>query len=75
MDSITRFKETLGLNAKSGDIYVVIFKNNPIPYVGIPKASTTDEDQFVFRILEPEDKEGIYTFSYDEIESLKKRYA
>jgi hypothetical protein len=73
MESIAQFKETIGLNAKSGNTCVIIFKNNPIPYVGIPTPSSTDEDEFVFRILEPEDKEGIYTFSYDEIETLKKR--
>ncbi len=73
MKSINQFKENVGLNAKSGNMYVIIFKNNPIPYVGIPTPSSTDEEEFVFRILEPEDKEGIYTFSFDEIETMKKR--
>lgn len=73
MENITQFKENVGLNAKSGNTYLIIFKNNPIPFVGIPTPSSTDDDEFVFRVLEPEDKEGIYTFSFDEIESMKKR--
>lgn len=68
-----KIRETITLNAQSGDLYAIKFLDQTLTYVGIPVPSPADDRKFRFRIIAPAAKEGIAEFDIDAIETMEKQ--
>jgi hypothetical protein len=66
----SKLYQMIALNAQKGDPYSVKFKDDPIPYVGVPVLDMTaaEKDRFSFKILEPQDCKGMVEKSIEDIE-------
>ena len=69
--------ETLVQNAQKGEIYTLKLKDDPITYTVIPMIhqgfDAGDEDEFTFKVLQPEKLSGVYKRSLDAIEELERK--
>jgi hypothetical protein len=66
------FYEIIATNARIGDCYEIIFKDNPLKFKGIPVPSREDENKFIFQVQEPVSRKGMMEAEIQEIESMKK---
>jgi hypothetical protein len=73
---IQQYYDILVMNCEKMEKYTVKLKNDPRTYIAIPvipyKYQESDTGRFALRILDPEDYEGFYERSIDEIELLQK---
>lgn len=66
------FFEIIAINARVGDCYEIILKDNPRKLKGIPVPSREDEKRFIFQVQEPVSKKGLMEADIEDIESMKK---
>jgi hypothetical protein len=68
------FYEVIAHNTQKGDTFALRFKDDPIRYVGIPvlDSSASEDDEFNFKIFEPEENKGLVKRSIEEIEWMDK---
>jgi hypothetical protein len=73
---IQEYYEILIINCDKMEKYKVKLKNDPRTYTAIPVIPNKFQDngtrRFTLRIMDPEDFEGFYERSLDEIELLEK---
>lgn len=71
-----RVREIVTENAQKGELYRLQFKNDPITYVGLPVAlsgvTSSYDESFEFKVLEPADRRGLHRRSVREVEWLEK---
>jgi hypothetical protein len=76
INRIQEYYQILVINCEKMEKYRVKLKNDPREYTAIPvipnKLQEIDTGRFTLRILEPEDYQGFYERSLDEIELLEK---
>jgi hypothetical protein len=66
------FYEIIATNARIGDCYKIVFKDNPVAYKGIPVPSREDENRFLLQVQEPADQKGLMEADIQDIEAMKK---
>jgi len=66
------FYEIIATNARIGDCFEIIFKEDPQRFKGIPVPSREDENKFVFQVQEPVSRKGLMEADVRDIESMKK---
>ena len=71
---LDKIDETIAMNAHRGDSYLILFKDDPCRYVGIPLLDRMEEADgtFTFKVLEPEDKKGMYKKALRDIVEMEK---
>jgi hypothetical protein len=69
-----KIEETIALNAHRGDSYVIRFKGEPSPCVGIPLLDRMEEADgtFTFKVLEPHEKRGVFQRAIGDIVEMEK---
>lgn len=69
-------REIIVENAQKGELYRMMFKDDPVTYEGIPVAlpgvTSSDDDVFDFKVVEPPRKRGMLRRSVHQISWLEK---
>jgi hypothetical protein len=67
------FYDALATNIHKGDTFAIMFKGDPIVYVGVPVLDlTAPDDRFTFQILEPADKKALVSRPIDSIDLMNR---
>jgi hypothetical protein len=66
------FYEIIATNARIGDCFEIVFKDNPQKLKGIPVPSRENEGKFMLQVQEPASRKGLMEADIQDIESMKK---